>query len=495
MRSRREHAVVIGASMGGLLAARVLAEHHRLVTVIERDRLQAVGEQRPGVPQARHAHGLLARGREALEELFPGLTDELIAQGAEPGDVQSFVRWWTAGHRLRPAVSGLDGLLVSRPLLEGQVRRRVLELGNVEIVDGTTVRGLVTDADGTTVVGIRVADDVGEQATIAANLVVDASGRASRSPTWLAELGFPVPRVDEVRVDVGYATRTFRRCPEHLGGDRGVVDAPAPPNGRVGVALAVEGERWVVTLGGYGPDQPPSDPDGWQSFATRLSGPDVAALVAEAEPLDDPVAFRFPASTRRRYERLKRFPTGFLVFGDALCSFNPIYGQGMTVAALEALALRDCIHADARSLARVFFRRAARVIDVPWDTAVGADLQFDHVRGTRPVKVRLVNRYLARLHIAAENDPVLSLAFLRVLNLLDRPERLLAPANAVRVLRGNRPRRRPALASSGPMSEPVELANRSWGQAGVATSGRGLSPQAPRRQGRPDAAGPGVTSV
>jgi 2-polyprenyl-6-methoxyphenol hydroxylase-like FAD-dependent oxidoreductase len=148
------------------------------------------------------------------------------------------------------------------------------------------------------------------------------------------------------------------------------------------------------------------------------------------------------------------------VFGDALCSFNPIYGQGMTVAALEALALRDCIHADARSLPRVFFRRAARLIDVPWDIAVGADLQFDHVQGPRPLKVRLVNRYLARLHIAAENDPVLGLAFLRVLNLLDRPERLLTPANALRVLRGNRSRRRPSQDRPGPASEVVVMANR-----------------------------------
>jgi hypothetical protein len=315
MRSKREHAVVIGASMGGLLAARVLAEHHRQVTVIERDRLPAIGDQRRGVPQGRHAHGLLARGREVLEELFPGLTAELVVRGAEPGDIQSIVRWWTAGHRLRPAVSDLDGLLVSRPLLEGQVRQRVLDLGNVEIVEETSMKGLVTDAHGTTVVGIRVADDVGEERTITANLVVDASGRASRSPAWLAELGFPEPHVDEVRIDIGYATRTFRRHPRRLGGDLGVVDAPAPPNARAGVALAIEDDRWVVTLGGYGPDQPPSDPDGWQTFATTLSGPDIATLVAEAEPPrrprrlplpgQHPPALRTPQAVPGRLSRVR----------------------------------------------------------------------------------------------------------------------------------------------------------------------------------------------
>ena len=179
-----------------------------------------------------------------------------------------------------------------------------------------------------------------------------------------------------------------------------------------------------------------------------------------ARPDHEIATHGYPASVRRRYDKLRRFPEGLLVMGDAMCSFNPVYGQGMTVAALEALALRRCIHADARSLARVFYRRAARLIDVPWDIAVGADLRFDHVQGPRRVKVRLVNRYLARLHIAAENDPVLSHAFLRVLNLLDRPERLLTPAIAIRVLHGNRPGRRPVQARSGQMSDQVKLANR-----------------------------------
>jgi 2-polyprenyl-6-methoxyphenol hydroxylase-like FAD-dependent oxidoreductase len=436
-RQGQERAVVIGASMGGLLAARVLAETHRRVVVIDRDSLPAAGGQRKGVPQGRHAHGLLARGREVLDELLPGLSDELVEQGALRGDIQSGVRWCNDGHLLCQAASPLQGLCVSRPLLEGQVRRRVASLPNVEVMDGWAVSGLATSPGRDGVTGVHGHGPDGIERTLDTDLVVDATGRGSSTPAWLGELGYEAPAEDRVDVHIGYATRTYRRRSDQLDGDIGVVIAPSPPAGRAGVALAMEGDRWIVTLGGYGDDRPPTDPDGWTAYAASLPRPDVAELVAGAEPLDEPLAFRYPASVRRRYERLRRFPAGYLVFGDALCSFNPIYGQGMTVAALEALALRDHLRSP-QADARAFFRSASRLIEAPWQIAVGNDLRFDHVAGHRSAKVRLVNRYLARLHPVAEHDPVVALAFLRAVNLIDRPERLMAPSVAWRVLRGRR---------------------------------------------------------
>ena len=440
-----ERAVVLGASMGGLLAARVLADAYERVTVVERDQLPPPGGQRRGVPQGRHAHGLLMRGHQALEELFPGLTGELVARGAMHGDMQVTVRWYNDGLCLRQAPSDLPGLLVSRPLLEGHVRRRLLDLPNVEVVERCDVAGLAATDDRRRVTGARVirrADGSAEE-VLAADLVVDATGRGSRGPAWLEALGYQPPDEEQVRIGVTYMTRLYRRRPDHLDGDLGALVAVTEDR-RGAFMLALEDDRWIVTLIGYLGERPPADPDGFVAYAARLPVPAVHQVIADAEPLAEPVPARFPSSLRRRYERLDRFPEGYLAVGDAICSFNPVFGQGMTVAALEALALRRCLGEGTGHLARRFFRRAATLLDVPWDIAVGADLRFPEVQGRRGAKVRLVNAYLARLHPAAHHDPVVGRAFLRVVNLLDRPERLLAPAVALRVLAGGRRRPGPA---------------------------------------------------
>jgi 2-polyprenyl-6-methoxyphenol hydroxylase-like FAD-dependent oxidoreductase len=439
-RAAGDHAVVLGASMGGLAVARVLADAYRRVTVVDRDRLPAPGVQRRGVPQGRHAHGLLARGREALEELFPGLTDELVARGALFGDVQLQGRWYNEGVRLGQAPSGLNSLAVSRPLLEGQVRQRLAALPGVRIVDDHDVAGLVATLDGRRVSGVRTIDRTvgGVAETLTADLVVDATGRGSRSPVWLEALGYRRPEREEVRIHGSYATAMYRRRQEHLDGDRLVIVAATRTTRRGAAMLAQEGDRWIVTLFGYLGERPPTDPDGFVAWAASLPTPDVHEVVAEGELLQAPVPARFPGSVRHRYERLDHFPEGYVVTGDAVCSFNPVYGQGMTVSALEALALRDCLRDGAGQLGRRFFRSAAKLIDIPWGIAVGADLRFPEVEGPRTPKVRMVNAYLARLHVAAGSDPVLGRAFLRVVNLIDPPEHLMSPELAFRVMRGTR---------------------------------------------------------
>jgi 2-polyprenyl-6-methoxyphenol hydroxylase-like FAD-dependent oxidoreductase len=435
-----DHAVVLGASMGGLAAARVLADAYKRVTVVDRDTLPVPGVQRRGVPQGRHAHGLLARGREALEELLPGLTDELVARGALYGDVQLQGRWYNEGVRLRQAPSGLNSLAVSRPLLEGQVRRRLAAFSNVSIVNGCDVAGLVATADGRRVSGVRtIGRTIGGGAeTLTADLVVDATGRGSRSPVWLEALGYRRPEREQVHIHGSYATAMYRRRQEHLDGDRLVIAAATRATRRGAAMLAQEGDRWIVTLFGYLGERPPTDPDGFVAWAASLSTPDVHGVIAQAELLQAPVPARFPGSVRHRYERLDDFPEGYVVTGDAVCSFNPVFGQGMTVAALEALALRNCLRDGAGQLGQRFFRAAAKLVDIPWGIAVGSDLRFPEVDGPRTPKVRMVNAYLARLHIAAGSDPVLGRAFLRVVNLIDPPEHLMSPELAFRVMRGTR---------------------------------------------------------
>lgn len=431
-----DHAVVIGASIGGLLAARALSESFTQVTVMERDVLPAGAVQRQGVPQARHAHGLLARGREALDELFGGLTQELVNLGAPLGDAQANVRWINGGRSMRQAPSGMFGLGVSRLLLEDRVRARVVALPNVRILDGCDVVGPTATADGRRVTGLRVmhrAQGSAEE-TLDADLVVDASGRGSRSPVWLTELGHPAPRQDEIRIGMTYVSRAYRRA---AGIPFGVVVAGTVANPRGGVMLPQEDDRWLVSLGGMLGEAPPLDHAGYTAYAQMLPSPAIHEVIRDAEPLGDAVRFRYPATIRRRYEDLRSVPDGYLVFGDAICSFNPFYGQGMTVAAVEALELRRCLAAGTDRLARRFFRAAARFVDVVWDISVGGDLRFPEVEGPRTRKVRIVNAYLNRLYIAAEHDPEVGRRFLRVVNLLDRPERLLSPGTVHRVLRGS----------------------------------------------------------
>jgi 2-polyprenyl-6-methoxyphenol hydroxylase-like FAD-dependent oxidoreductase len=434
-----DHAVVLGASMAGLVAARVLADAYVQVTVIDRDELPEASTHRRGVPHGRHAHALLARGQQALEELFPGLTAELIAQGVPTGDLLANGRWYVSGHRLRQQHIGLVTLSASRPLLEGYVRARVRALPNLIFLERCDIVGLAATPDGRRVTGARVlrrANASAEQ-VLGADLVVDASGRGSRTPTWLQTLGYEQPDPEEVRVGLGYATRTYRLPPDALDGDLAVLDATTPEHPRGGALLRLEGDRWMVTLAGMLGDHPPTDPDGFLDFARSLRFPDIYQTIRDAKPLDDPVPFRFPASVRYRYERLDRFPDGLLVMGDAVCSFNPIYGQGMSVAALEALTLRRHLQRGAAPQPRRFFGDLTRVVDVPWNIAVGGDLAVPGVQGRRTFKVRLVNAYIARLHAAAAHDASLATAFVRVAGLVAPPQTLLRPSVALRVLRAS----------------------------------------------------------
>jgi 2-polyprenyl-6-methoxyphenol hydroxylase-like FAD-dependent oxidoreductase len=447
-----DRAVVLGASMAGLLAARVLADGYGQVTVIDRDQLPGTPMHRRGVPHGRHLHALAARGQQALEELFGGLTAELVAHGAPAGNLLTDARLYLSGHRLRQADTGLVLLCASRPFLEAHVRARVRALPNVVFLDRCDIVGLATTPGGRRVTGVRVlrrADNSAAQ-LLGAELVVDASGRGSRTPAWLEALGYPRPREEQVRIGLGYATRTYRLAPGALDGDLAVLQAATPQHPRTGALQALEGDRWMLTLAGILGDHPPTDLDGFLAFARSLQFPDIYEAIRDGEPLDDPVGFRFPASVRHRYERLDRSPDGLLVVGDAVASFNPIYGQGMSVAAVEALALRRHLERGTEPLPRRWFRDLAHIVDVPWDMSAGGDLVFPEVQGRRTLKGRLVSAYLARLHAAAAHDAHLAGTFIRVAGLVAPPQALLHPRVAARVLR---PSRRPAVGAGRRLQE------------------------------------------
>jgi 2-polyprenyl-6-methoxyphenol hydroxylase-like FAD-dependent oxidoreductase len=432
-----DHAVVLGGGMAGLFAARVLADAYSRVTVVERDELRASADPRRGVPQGRHIHGLIARGQRALDELFPGFTDDLTTAGVPRVDQLRDARLFFSGHRFPQATSGLVVLSASRPCLEAHVRARVRSLPGVTFADRRDILGLVSTPDHRRVIGVRLIPraDGGTEETMHADLVVDATGRGSRLPVWLEALGYGRPAEEKVTTGVAYATDIFRLRPGALGHDQAVIAAPSPAHLRgAGLAL-IEGQRHIVTLMGMLGDRPPTDLTGFVDFAKSLRVNDIYEAIVDAEPLDEFVGFSFPASVRRRYERMRRFPGGLLVMGDGICSLNPIYGQGMSVAAIEALTLRKHLQRGRELRPGKVLHDFAKAIDPAWDMAVGADLAVPRVEGRRSAKTRMANAYIPRLHAAATNDAVLATKFLRVAGLVEHPAALFRPNVVVRVMK------------------------------------------------------------
>jgi 2-polyprenyl-6-methoxyphenol hydroxylase-like FAD-dependent oxidoreductase len=444
MRQIGDHAVVLGAGMAGLLAARVLAGTYTRVTVIDRDRLLDSTEYRRGVPQGRHAHILVPGGTQILDRLFPDLLGELAACGVPVVRDFAEFRFSPGGHRLM--LQGQpDGPFIcqaSRPFLEAHVRSQVQTLTGVEVIERCQAVALDYDTARQRITGVQVQHrDTGSEETIAANLVVDATGRGSRIPTWLTAHGYKPPRQERLTINLKYATRHIRVSEDALR-DVKVVARGAEPSRPSGfVFFAQEDDRWILTAIGYDGHHPPTEPKAFLAFVETVAPPDVFAAIRGAEPLDDIVAYRFPANLRLHYERLRRFPDGLLAFGDAICSTNPAYALGMSVAALQAAALQDTLAHGEPDVALRFFRAAAKPVDMAWQLAVGADLALPQVRGPRPLPVRVINAYVKRVQRSAEHDPVVAEQFLRIAALQSPATTLFRPSIALRVLRPNGHRR------------------------------------------------------
>lgn len=440
--------VVLGGSIAGLLAAAAAAPHTSRVVVVERDALPDQPGPRPGTPQARHIHGLLASGRAAMERLVPGLTEDLLAQGALTGDIGTSGPWWLGGHRVLQTPVDAQGLLVSRPLLEAYLRARVRDLPNVTVLDRTDARALESARPGT-VTGVLTQDlddPTAAPESLAADLVVDATGRPGRASTWFAEHGWAVPTEERVVIGVRYRTMHVPHREGDLDDAKVVISAATPGTPRAAAALRQEDGTWVVTVAGYLEEEPPAEREGLHAFAAGLVAPEIGVLL-ERELLDTPLAYRFPHGVRRRVEDVA-LPQGYAVLGDAISSFNPIFGQGMSVAALQAVALGEEL-ASAEGAAGLvaalgrYHHAAAQHVDHAWTLATGADLQIPGVQGRRPRGHAAVAAYVSRAQRAAEHDPVVARALLRVTALLDPPQALMRPRIASRVLRGAPRRTKP----------------------------------------------------
>lgn len=426
--SSKTRAIVIGAGISGLLAARALADTYAEVVILERDTLPDEDQPRRGVPQGSHAHALLSGGLSALEQLFPGFRTQLTMAGVPLGDAQADLRYYINGRALRTGLSGLTVVAASRPTLERAIRRRVVEHPRITIRTGQTVTGLDASPAGDRIDGVRTDGE-----PVPADLVVDAGGRGRRSIRWLSDLGYPPVPEETISPGMSYVTRHFAYDPALMDGLLGAIVQSFPGQVNGGVVGREDHDRIVVGLQAMLGATLPTDLEAMAQVADRLAEPRISRVLRQGTPLGPATTMKFPVSVRRRYEQMRRFPDGYLIVGDALCHFNPIYAQGMTVAAQEALLLRELLRRGTTKLARRFFRRAARLVDTPWSVAASSDLRFPQIEGRRPPGSRLVNAYLSRYYRAASRDATLAAAFIRVANLVDPPTGLLSPAAMARV--------------------------------------------------------------
>ena len=410
-----EHAVVIGGSLAGMMSAAVLSDYFERVTIFERDAIENGPVLHKSVPQGNHVHALLLGGQDVMSSLYPGFTQELEQLGANQFRSGIDVAFYAPNGKgyngtlsvKEPRDLGLVGHVMSRGLLEYQVRRRTIALASVQLNTESAIEGLV-HKDGR-VGGVRCKRAPG--AIIDAELVIDASGRGSHAMRWLAEMGVSAPEETTIGVDFAYTSTKFRK-PDDTGRAEPMilVGGPPPKYTRGGGLFEIESGIWHVSLAGRFGDYPPTDEAGFLKFARELPSPRLYELISGAERIADITHHRFPTSVWRHYEGLASFPQRFLIVGDAVCSFNPVYGQGMSSAAMQVRELRNVLRARAAEsdglddLAPVFFPKGAEAVSAPWILAANFDFAYPQTRGERPSGMEAGAAYFSALDSLQAED-------------------------------------------------------------------------------------------
>ena len=425
-----EQAVVIGAGMGGLAAAKAVAPYFEKITVLDRDALPDAPQPRAGTPQARHTHVLLAGGCKALEQLFPDVVQDLKEAQGVTLHVGRDLRFERPGYDPFPQRDlGVEMICQSRPLLERICRRRLEEDNKVEIRARSRVTQLIPSPDERGVAGVRFERGEGDTIDIAADLVVDASGRAGPSLALLERIGRKPPAQDEIGIDIAYSTAIFE-IPDDPPEWAALNHLPAAPEiGRGGLVVPIEGGRWTVSIGGVHGDAPPGDVEGMRSFARTFRTPTLYDAIATAKSIGEVARFNFPGSVRRHFERMERFPRGLVPIADSLCRFNPVFGQGMSVAAQEAVGLGRLLEAlrgnpdPLAGLAESFLSEIQPLLESPWAVAVG-DFVYPQTRGERPPDLARRFQYGVGLTRLMFEDPAVHKLGVEVMHLL-KPHGLL----------------------------------------------------------------------
>ncbi|HJQ03716.1 MAG TPA: hypothetical protein VJ851_19130 [Jatrophihabitans sp.] len=433
-----DRAVVIGGSIVGTLAARVLSEFYREVVVLDRDTVLDVYTVRKGAPHAAHAHAFHSRGYDNVMALFPDLPADLAEHGIPTPDL-GHMRWYFNTRLLKQTTTGLRSIGAQRPIIEGILRSKVAALSNVTYRERTEVRSLLASEDGRQISGVRLnpVESPDAEERLDADLVIDTTGRGSRTPVWLEELGYDRPPEERMTIGLTYTTRLFHHRPGMLDDTQSVNPVASPAHPRGAFFGRVGPQTCILSLTGILGDKPPTDAEGFLDYVKSLPVSEVYDAVRDAEPMTDAVSFGFPASVRRHYESMTRFPERFFVLGDALCSFNPVYGQGMMVATIEVMALRDQLLTGSPPDSAKLRAELAAIVDAPWAISTNGDLDFPGVPGERTPEVLMGNEFIGKLTVAATQDPELTNAFLQVAGLKAPLTSLMEPDVIERVERGS----------------------------------------------------------
>jgi 2-polyprenyl-6-methoxyphenol hydroxylase-like FAD-dependent oxidoreductase len=428
------HAIVMGGSIAGLCAAAALAKNFDRVTVLERDSEPGPLPHR-GVPQGNHIHALLRRGQQIIDALLPGTFDALHAAGARTVDLGSGFRWFQFGGWKAGCETGVDMWLQTRPLLEHHVRESLRRLANVELRFEAAIDEPVHE--GGRVRAVRMRD--GE--LIDADLVVDATGRGSHSAVWLEQWGYARVKQQEVDVGLAYVSGIFELPPERrLNAALAIYQLP-PDNRRGGLAFPIEGDRIVVTLMGYHRDHAPTDLAGFKAWSRGLMQPDVAEVLQHATLVGELRRFNYPTQVRRCYGAMLRLPNNYLVLGDAMCSFDPTFGQGMTVAAMQAETLTQLRPGMST---RRWQRKLARLTTLPFSMTANEAHRWAETTGWEPPLARVQRWYIARVFEAACTDAFVYRRLMQVMHFIVAPTRLFSPQIVARLIAAHREAKRPA---------------------------------------------------
>ena len=459
-----EHAIVIGGSIAGLMTARVLSDYFDRVTVFDADTPPDQAVPRKGAPQGNHIHALLSGGTTVIHKYFPDIHQDLIAAGAQYGDAMLNWRIYLGGRWALRIPSGQESYTMSRPLLETKIRKHTLAISNIELVSATPVGGLVSNTAQTKVTGVTL-KKTGE--AVLADFVVDVSGRGSTASKWLEKLNYTPPKQVDVGIDIGYTTFYVE---EPAGYERDwnmlYVTQDMPADTRGAGLFCIEDGRWQITACGYHKDHAPADWPGFLEFLKTHPFPDIYETIKDLKPLGKGIKYNYPHYLRRRYEDLKEFPQQFLVLGDAMCSFNPFYGQGMTVSIKEAEHLDNCLKQCAAKehnlddIALPFFKGSAKLVNAAWDSTTVEDFRYAKTKGKRPMGYGLMKWLNSKFMALSSFDQEFSVAFSKVLHLEEPPESLLTfkyllkAAFAKKIILKKSP---PAMINGGNISNPIPL--------------------------------------
>lgn len=430
-RNEKSRVVIAGSGIAGLLAARVASDYFDEVIVIERDKEPTEAIPRKGVPQGHHIHVLLNKGEEILEELFPGIRARLTDSGSVKCTLGKDVKWYLAGKWMPSFEGGMVTFFQSRPLLEHIIRSSVNAIGNVRFLYTHRVETYNIDETNTVFRSVVVMDTVtGICEAMTADLFIESSGRGSQFHRVLENLGQSAVKESCVGVDFAYSSGVFE-IDKSVELDRSaiLVYPKAPEETRAAAMIPIEEGKWLATAAGYSGDHPPVEPKAFLNYIGSISQPHIYEKLKKGRLVGDLKQFKFKSGVRRHYEKSTSQIQGMLVVGDAICSANPFFGQGIAVAAQEAKVLEDLLRENGpRSLnwsstvIRGYYRRISKILDISWGLAIGEDLKYPTTTGNKPFGYA-ASRFL-KDRIMSSNSPEVAKQFYRVMHFVEKPKSL-----------------------------------------------------------------------